>query len=116
MKEKIIDILDFPRQWVRGDLGPEFVDCPHAGQYDVKDRRCRDCDNGPECLWLYNNDEYLALSQRPLHDLLDALDFAICYVNAGVMNWGHVSDTCQCKACSWLRTAHQVHDDVQPHV
>jgi hypothetical protein len=36
----------------------------------------------PECAWLYDNYEFASLQQRPMGTLVEALEFAIGYVDA----------------------------------
>jgi hypothetical protein len=45
--------------------------------------------------------------------LIDALEFAIEYIDALVTEWEHKRHQCHCEACTWLRDAHRLFDEVQ---
>jgi hypothetical protein len=111
MSERVIKALAYPRFQLRGDL--DLGDCPHGGLYDTQDPECLECNIGPECRWLYSNEEFAALQQKSLRDLIDALEFAIEYVDALVTEWEHKRHQCRCEACTWLRDAHRLFDEAQ---
>ncbi|UCE89466.1 MAG: hypothetical protein JSW10_01075 [Pseudomonadota bacterium] len=108
MREKIVDALSYPRQLVRDGL--DFEVCRHNGQFDSTDPDCLLCDDGPECRWLYDTDEFAALTQRPLNQLVGALEFAILSVTTHNMRWKHKSELCNCEGCNWLREAQELYD------
>lgn len=109
MKSRLLQLLEFPRQLVRGEL--ELEDCPHDGFFDLRDTRCIDCPQGPECHWLCRHDEYAALDKHNTDELVRALDFALCYVRAGITSWDHDQDRCRCSICTWFRQARDVYDE-----
>jgi len=105
-RRAVIDALSYPRQLLHGSLNLES--CPHGGFYSPGDTGCQDCDDRPECQWLYHNDEFVALDRKSDHDLAQALDFAICYVTAQAA--GHDTRSCHCASCAWLRGALPLYD------
>jgi hypothetical protein len=106
MKNQILGLLAFPRALLRDDI--EFDDCPHSGNFAIEDAGCQECGAGVECAWLYSNEEYAALEDRSLEELIDSLDFARAYVEFRVDRWGHNRRTCSCEACRWVRNAGRV--------
>ncbi len=110
MKDKLIELLAYPRFQLRDDMS--FEDCPHSGLYNGEARDCGQCEYAPECKWLYCNDEFAALKSRPVEALAAALGFALGYVDKEVDSWGHNSQTCQCDACTWLRAASALFEDL----
>ena len=109
-REQVIEALLFPRSLVRDHI--EIDQCAHAGHY-AKDRKdCQQCDYGPECEWLYSNDEFIALERKPLPVLAQALEFALGYVDAQVSLWGHQHTSCHCDACVWLRRTQRLYGEV----
>lgn len=111
MKLDILELLKLPREIVLGEM--ELDDCPHDGFYDTHDKRCRDCPQGMECIWLCRNDTISALKLRRLDELTDALDFALCYMHSTIAKWGHDMRYCRCDVCTWYGQAHKVHSRVQ---
>jgi hypothetical protein len=61
---------------------------------------------------LYDNDEFAALQQRPIEALVEALEFAMGYVDALTRQWQHDSRHCRCDACTWLRDAQRLFNAV----
>lgn len=110
MKKEVIIALMFPRTLIRGEIAP--VECPHAGNYAPKDRRCLECYCGAECEWLFSNDEFVALEEKSLDELEGALEFAVGYVDAQVLRLGHNTSTCRCDACAWLKTGMSLIDQI----
>ncbi len=110
VKDKIIQALAYPRALVRANL--ELENCFHGGNYAAEDGTCQTCDYGPECQWLYSNDEFVALKQKSAEQLVDSLGFALECVNAQVTQWRHNQLTCQCEACAWLRSTQALYDDL----
>ncbi len=102
-RERIIELLAYPRALARGNVN--VLDCPHAGHFDTTDVRCARCDCGIECGWLAHADEASDLDSREIPQLLEALGFALSYVDAQVTRWGHPRRGCACEACRWLRSA-----------
>ncbi len=112
MRQQVIQMLAYPRAVVRNELKPELWDCPHNGFFDEEDQRCVLCDNQPECQWLYSNDEFAALGQRNMEGLAEGLQFAVRYISALAAYLGHMSHTCQCEMCVWLRDAQRISDQL----
>jgi hypothetical protein len=108
LQYKILAALRFPRQVAEGSI--ELQDCPHDGSFDPQDPQCLGCRFGGECEWLLHHDRYVDLVNKPLPDLVEALEFGIGYVDALVTRWGHNQHTCQCDACVWLRDARRLHN------
>jgi len=103
MKNRIIELLSFPRQMLHDDIDLET--CLHAGFYDTKDRVCRECENEGQCRWLSANDEFVALERKSVRSLAKSLAFVLEYMNAQVGRWGHDPNVCKCSSCRWLREA-----------
>lgn len=103
MRQGLIETLSYPRELVRNDI--ELDDCPHSGLYDDEDGRCLACPQQPECEWLYNNEEFVALQQRSIGEILAAVEIALDYVAAQIAYWEHDSKQCGCTSCAWLRHA-----------
>lgn len=101
MREKIVKALINSRTLVRDQI--ELHDCIHNGHYVAGNSRCQYCEFGFECQWLYKNDEFAALEQKPIENLLEALQFAEAYVDAIVTRWEHDKRICRCDTCTWLR-------------
>lgn len=105
-------MLDYPRALARGNM--ELHSCIHAGNFDLADQRCRQCEYELECDWLLHTDLDAALRAKPPAELVRALEFALSYVDARVTRrGGHSRRSCPCEACRWLRDAtalsHQLH-------
>lgn len=111
MRERVITMLDFPRQVVRGEM--ELFECPHNGEFDSGDKECRECADGPECQWLYATDAVAALGSRPLSQLSDALEFAILSVAAKAIEQEHDPQKCVCPMCSWLAQAEALNAEIR---
>ena len=110
MRARLLQLLEFPRKLVQGEL--ELEGCPHSGFYDLRDKQCIDCPQGPECHWLCRNDEYASLQNHSTEELTRALDFALCYVHADIIKWDHKPETCGCIVCKWHREARAAYDEV----
>jgi hypothetical protein len=106
MRDSIIGMLDFPRSLARDNL--DIDNCDHAGNYAERDSTCQVCEARLECSWLYRNDEFSALSKKPLEQLEEAFDFAVAYVDAWSVRIKHKSRTCPCHGCLWLREARKL--------
>ena len=111
MKTRIIKMLEFPRRVVRGYVPLET--CEHAGNFSANDPECLICETRIECEWLYHNDESVALAEKPLDAIADALDLAVLYVDACVTRAGHNARVCRCEACDWLRRAQQLQETAE---
>ena len=72
MKTEVIEMLQFPRQLIRGHVPLET--CEHAGNFSPGDAGCHVCETRLECEWLYYNDESAALTEKPLDVVVEALD------------------------------------------
>lgn len=103
MKHEIIEMMAFPREMIRGNVPLET--CGHTGHYAHHDPECGVCEARIECEWLYHNDELSGLGEKPLADLLEALQSALLYIDACVARAGHTPSKCRCRACTWLRRA-----------
>ena len=103
MKTAIISMFELPRKLHRGHL--DLEDCEHAGNFSSEAVDCAVCDCRVECEWLYHNDEFTALVEKPVGDLLLALDAAVLYVDACVARADHDLEACRCDACTWLERA-----------
>lgn len=110
LKTTVIRMLGYPRSLVRGNV--DLHDCPHAGQYVDTDAHCRLCEFAMECHWLCQNDEFVALGEKSVDQILKALSFALGYVDAETTKWGHRRQNCRCEACAWLRSAQRLYDKV----
>ena len=110
MKAEVVDMLAFPRRWIADNVIDE--ECPHAGNFAEQDSRCALCDHAMECEWLYHNDALSGLEQKPISEAISALSFAIEYVDAYVTRSKHTRLTCHCDACTWLRKANALYDEV----
>lgn len=106
MRTRVIEALTFPRYQMLADLDRD--NCTHSGFYARGDRKCRECDFGLECEWLYDNEEFGVVQRRPMRILVEALEFAINYIDAQVVEWEHDSERCACDACTWLRDARRL--------
>lgn len=56
-----------------------------------------------EYAWLYSNEEFAALGQKPIGEILAALDDAVEYMAAQVAYLEHDNPQCACASCAWLR-------------
>lgn len=110
VREELISLLQFPRSLVQEELHDREMDCPHCLRFAKNDSECVMCDRSDECHWLWENDEFNALEKRPLSQLMEALDYALCYVQGEVVSWGHRWRECPCDACAWVNAAQQVYD------
>jgi hypothetical protein len=99
-------MLDFPRSLARDSVDAD--NCHHAGNFAERDPICQACENRLECNWLYHNDEFSALSKKPLERLLEAFEFAVAYVDIWSIRAEHKSRTCPCHGCLWLREARKL--------
>lgn len=107
-KDQILSSLDFPRRLVRGNIDQE--NCAHAGNFAPGDPVCEDCISRLECGWLYHNDEFSSLGEKPEAELVDALGFALDYVEAFSYRAGHRPGRhCPCELCTWLNGARALH-------
>lgn len=111
MRAQILDMLAFPRLYVRSRIDLET--CGHAGNYAPGDAVCASCADWVECSWLYKNDAFSGLSEKHMDDLVEALDFAVDFVDASSFRAGHApSEDCSCDVCTWLDKARRLYDQV----
>ncbi|KPK55465.1 MAG: hypothetical protein AMS22_04325 [Thiotrichales bacterium SG8_50] len=108
MRKQMLEALAYPRDLIRSGL--DVDNCPHSGNYAAEDIECLTCFDGPECRWLYHNDEFVALEGKSLAELADALEFALEHVSAQVIHSSHNQRTCRCDACAWLRKSQKLLD------
>lgn len=111
VRERVIAMLNFPRQVVRGEM--DLFECPHSGEFDSNDRECKECVDGPECQWLYATDAVAALGSRSLSQLSDALEFAILSVAAKAVEQEHDPQNCACPMCAWLTQAEALNAEMR---
>jgi hypothetical protein len=106
MRERILELFGQSRAMMRSQI--ELHECSHSGNFVPDSSECGQCDYEFECQWLYNNDEFAALERKPLETLLDSLEYALYYVEAQLIRWGHDKRGCHCEACAWLRDCRQL--------
>ncbi len=104
MKENILKALEFPRVMIRENV--DLRSCRFNGHY-VGELGCKLCNAATECRWLTQHDEFSSLSHKPLAEIAEALEFAMHFVEALVMESDHNSEVCRCEACRWLRGARE---------
>ncbi len=78
--------------------------CRFNGHY-VGELGCKLCTAATECKWLVEHDEFSNLARKPLAEVAAALEFAMHFVEAMVMESDHQCEECHCEACRWLRGA-----------
>ncbi len=100
---QIIEMLTFPRLMALDSM--ELDGCPHEGQFEADSSRCKTCEYMYECTWLKSNEPFLALASSPVDELLNALRFAIDYVDSQNHRSGVARTFCVCKNCSWINSA-----------
>jgi len=100
---RLIEVLAFPRLFAVQSISPR--DCPHNGRFDAGDPRCGCCDHGPECEWLESSEPFVDLASQPREDLVQALRFAVDYIDANNHRPGNRIATCVCESCRWLQKA-----------
>lgn len=104
-------MLAFPRLFVRARI--DLDSCSHAGNYAPGDPVCANCEDWVECSWLYKNDGFSGLSEKHMDDLVEALDFAVDFIDASSFRSGHPpSPDCPCDVCVWLGKARRLYDQV----
>lgn len=111
LREQILDMLTFPRSLVRSRI--DLENCGHAGNFAPGDPVCANCADWLECKWLYQNDAFSGLGAKRMDDLVDALDFAVDFVDASSFRSGHPPTAdCSCDVCVWLDKARRLYDRV----
>ncbi len=108
VREQIIALLTYPQTLLQAKLHLE--ECTHGGLYARGDRLCHECEDKPECEWLFHFGEYASLADKSETELLQAIEFALDYVNADVVRREHDSTHCDCESCNWLRRGQQLFD------
>jgi len=111
MKQKIIKLLEYPQTLLREILNTES--CPHDLLYNKGEQICQDCYDGIECEWLFKNDTKVELDKKTSEQLLHDLEFAILIIQAQITRMEHDGLHCECEACSWLQTAHMLHEELR---
>ncbi len=104
MKENILKALEFPRHMIRENV--DLLSCRFNGHY-VGELGCKLCNAATECKWLTQHDEFSNLARKPLAEVGEALEFAMHFVEALVMESDHDCEMCRCEACHWLRGARE---------
>lgn len=112
MKENILKTLEFPRVMIRENV--DLRSCRFNGHY-VGELGCELCNAATECKWLTQHDEFSNLANKPLAEIAEALEFAMHFVEALVMDSDHESEVCRCEACRWLRGARETVADLHHH-
>ena len=111
MREQILEMLAFPRLFIRSRIDVDR--CSHAGNFAPGDPVCAHCEDWVECSWLYKNDAFSGLSEKHMGDLIEALDFAVDFIDASSFRSGHPpAADCSCDVCVWLDKARQLYDRV----
>lgn len=112
MREQIIEMLDFPRIYVRSNI--DLENCTHAGNFAPGDPVCADCASRLECSWLYHSDDFSGLREKRTPHLISALEFALEYIEASSFRAGHrPRKGCRCEACVWLDKARKLHTELK---
>ncbi|MDH5326374.1 MAG: hypothetical protein OEZ68_11465 [Gammaproteobacteria bacterium] len=111
MKDKLIDALNYPRDYVKS--GMNLRHCDHGGHYNKDDKDCAMCDTVEECLWLSRNDDCISIEQKPEHILLKSLMFPLDYIDLHLARAGHNVGLCSCEACAWLRNTEELVNEYQ---
>jgi hypothetical protein len=105
-RDAVLHLLAFPRELARDGIALE--QCRHAGNFAPHDSGCAVCMSRLECEWLFHTDEFSALTQRPVEEILDALRFSTVYVESRITLSGHAPQKCRCTACEWLAAANEM--------
>lgn len=108
-KDRLIELLYFPRQLVYEEVRSLADNCPHELRFAGEDDHCLACDFSDECQWLNDNDEFSPLESRSTTELVTALGSAITYVRGDAIAWGH-GDDCSCQVCEWMTKALSLYD------
>jgi hypothetical protein len=103
VREQILELLELPRRIALSGVAIET--CPHGGQFVEGVPECTLCHSRLECEWLYHSDEFSTLKARGAEELLEALRFAVSYVDAHVTLQRHRRGECTCAICTWLGEA-----------
>lgn len=103
MNDAFMQLFRYPGWLIRERI--DSTDCPHSGYFDCISRTCRACRMEVECRWLGGYDDYDNLANKPAAELLEALDFAIDYVD--YFRAGH-KRACRCESCVWWKDARSV--------
>lgn len=101
MKQKLLETLDYPCDYVNTGMG--LSNCTHRGHFDKNDKTCALCDTVEECMWLQQDDEFASNVEKSPEDLLQSLLFPLDYIDMQLARTGHNVGLCSCDACSWLR-------------
>jgi len=98
----IVTLLEYPRWLIEREV--DFTNCHLGGDFDIDDKRCRDCHFGEACDWLNKNRTEPTLNS-PLPDLLNALQTAVAYVRGDARSAPGHDRHCDCDTCAWLQEA-----------
>lgn len=101
-RQQLLALFTLPRHVFESRLDVE--ECPHHRNYDAGDRRCKECLERQECVWL-SDDEYIPLERKSDRQLIDALQFSIHYVAGVQAVENHQAEACRCELCNWSRKA-----------
>lgn len=111
MKRQIIEALTYPRILMMANL--DLEECPQNSYFNPAHPSCQLCEQGEECHWLNQNDEFSVLASKPLQLLYEALQFSIEYVDAQSSRAKHNVRRCACESCHWVRKARRLAWDCQ---
>lgn len=103
MKRRVIEAITYPRMRLLATL--DLENCPQCGIYNPVHPACRYCEQLEDCRWLTRNDEFSALTLRPMDELMEALVFCIDFVATECNLNDHNIGRCVCEACTWVRDA-----------
>jgi len=111
MRTRLIQSLSYPRFLLRDLM--DLEECEHDGMFDAGSAECERCLQKTECRWLMSNDEFAALSEKPLKELLRAVEYALGYVDSHVAFWEHNARVCACDSCRWVRTTQSLVEEAR---
>lgn len=106
MRDRIIEALDYPRRLIRETVGGR--DCPEDSRFDAGSLPCHCCDIRQECQWACCLDEFDDFAGKPDYTLNASLCYGIAMVESLRRRENHDTETCECEACSWLRSSRRL--------
>ena len=106
MRQKFIEAMTYPRILMAAHI--DANDCPMHRYYNPEHGSCQACEQGIECHWLNQNDEFSALVNQPMEALVATFEFSVDYVDAYLSRENHSLRFCACDSCMWLRDARRL--------
>ena len=103
MRQAIIETLSFPKTVIAKYINVD--NCPHGGYFNPAESDCEHCARHGECHWIFQNEESTALENKPLEELISALEYSISFIELRISHQGHHAGNCQCESCLWLKKA-----------